>query len=119
VLGSLGPWLLAFGLTLVVECPIVAGFSRGRAPLGRRLLLAAFASLATHPAVWFIFPELPLEPRLALGLSEVWAAGTEAVFYGLVLLPWRRAVVAAVVANAASFGLGLVLVRWTPVFGWV
>jgi len=56
-------WFRAFLVTILVETPIVVALFREAEPrLGRRLAFALFANLATHPAVWFVFP--------ALGLSD-------------------------------------------------
>lgn len=108
-------WFAAFLLTLAIEQPVAGGLLRRCAPgsFGRLLLLVVFANLATHPLVWYVFPELPLPPALALALAELWALLGEAVFYRLVLpaLSWPRALVTSLAANAASFATGLVLDR--------
>jgi hypothetical protein len=104
------PWLLAFALTLIVEGPVVAIALRRPVPsVGRRFLLAIFANLATHPVVWFVFPDLPVAWGLSLALSEAFATGTETVFYRTLVpgVSWTRAVATSLVANAASFGMGL------------
>jgi hypothetical protein len=78
-------------------------------PRARRLLLVALANLASHPAVWFVFPELGLSYAGWLALAEAWAVSIEALAYG-VLLPGtgaRRALVVSLAANAASFAAGL------------
>jgi hypothetical protein len=105
-------------LTLIIECPVVFFIFRqvlARAcPKWRPFALMVFANLSTHPAVWFIFPELPLGPRLSLGLSEGFAVGVEAFFYTLVFpgVSWKRATIASLAANALSFGVGLLLYRF-------
>jgi hypothetical protein len=112
------PWLKAFALTLIIECSVVFFIFRQvlapACPKWRQFSLMVFANLATHPAVWFIFPELPVGPWLSLGLSEGYAVGAEAFIYALVFpgVSWERATVASLAANAASFGIGLLLYRF-------
>ncbi len=105
-------WVQAFLLSLVVEVPIVLGLTRAiPAPLWKRAAFAFFATLATHPIVWFVIPELGVRDPARLMLSEAWAFGAELVFYKLVFdgLTWARAALASVVANTASFGLGALM----------
>jgi len=106
-------WLVAFLITAAVEAPIVAALT-ARAPvrLWRRVLLAVFAQLATHPLVWFVFPRLVgLTGRTSTILSEAWAWLAEAGFYLLVLpgLPATRALGVSALANGASVVAGLLL----------
>jgi hypothetical protein len=111
-------WLLAFCLTVLVEqlvaFPLLAVAERS---WGRRLGLIFFAQLASHPAVCFIFPELPLPPPVFVVVAETWAVVSEIVFYLLAFpaLDVRRALAISCLANGASFGLGLVLQR----LGWL
>ena len=83
--------------------------------------IIAIANVATHPAVWLIFPELGAglgwSSFITLTASEVWAFGFEAFVYWVFLGTGkhRLAVVTAVAANAASLGLGFLL----RAFGWV
>jgi hypothetical protein len=103
-------WLGQFLLTLAIEVPLLVLLTRAsRTDLGRRLLLAVFANLATHPVVWYVFPDLPIDFVWSLLLSEAWATATEAVFYRVVLdgLGWTRATLVSLAANGASFGAGL------------
>jgi hypothetical protein len=107
----LGEWARAFALTQIIEVPLVVVATRPLAmPAWQRAALAAFASLATHPIVWFVMPELGLsEPARYVG-SELWAFGAEALFYRLALpgASWGRAAAASGLANAVSFGVGVV-----------
>lgn len=107
-------WLIGFGLTVLLEAPLVAWLLAAHEPsLRRRLELLLLANLLTHPLVWFFFPSLPL-PRLgSLLLSEAWAFGLELYVYArLVPHPsWQRAATTSLLANATSWGLGSGLVR--------
>lgn len=111
-------WLRAFLLTVAVEAPIVALLLRRWEPsLGRLLALVFFANLASHPAVWFIFsqPLLIGTPEYLL-VVETWAVACEALFYWVAFrgLPVRRAILASLVANAASFLVGQLLFMLRP-----
>jgi hypothetical protein len=71
---------------VLVETPLAASLLRPAEPrLYRRVALVLFANVASHPAVWFIFPELGLPCIPVLVLAEAWAVLSEALFYRLVL----------------------------------
>jgi hypothetical protein len=110
-------WFRAFAWTLGIELVVAGVTLRGQVPLARRLALVTIANVATHPAVWLIFPELGAAQRwpgwVTLTLSEVWAFGFEACVYSLFLGQGRLRAAAAtsIAANSASLGLGYAL-RW-------
>jgi hypothetical protein len=109
-------WFRAFVLTAIIEIPIVVALTR-KSPFAtwRRAGIALFAQLATHPAVWFVFPQIVgLTGRESLGLSELWAWLAEGSLYALAIPGVRpvRAFGASALANGASFGLGLALHAW-------
>jgi hypothetical protein len=115
-------WFAAFVLTLAVEVPIAAYLLRSAEPdRVRRVLLVVFANLATHPIVWYVMTQPLLVGTWEYVLvSESWAVAAEAVFYWAAFRPAgpRRALVTSVVANAASFLVGLVVGDlWPGVFG--
>ena len=110
----LAEWLSAFALTQAIEVPIVVVLTRGSSlPAWRRAGVAFLASLATHPIVWFVIPELGLGEPARYVASEGWAFVGELLLYKLLLadLSWARAAAVSFGANAASFALGLVLWR--------
>ena len=114
-------WFRAFVWTLLLE-QIAAGFVlRTSLTRARRLSVIAVANLASHPAVWFVFPELGAGwgwPHVGtLLLSEAWAFGVEVWIYWLFLgsARWKLAVAASLVANGLSFAAGYLL---RPL-GWV
>lgn len=105
-------WAFAFGLTEVVELPIVVLLTRALpAPAYKRAAVAFVATLATHPIVWFVVPALGLGEPARVVASEAWATLGELFIYLIALerTTWRRAAVVSLVANAASFGVGLAL----------
>jgi hypothetical protein len=105
-------WLKAFALTVAVEWTVAVPLLRTAEPrLWRRAALVFFANLASHPAVWFIFPALGASYGKTIGVSETWAVAIECVFF-LVVLPYAsRARLCAIVmlANGASWGAGLLV----------
>jgi hypothetical protein len=109
-------WAKALVVTVAVEIPIAAiAFRRDEPSLARRAGLIFFASLATHPAVWFIFPRFELTYGEMIIAAETWAVVVEAVFFVLVFRgvePWRAAGV-SLIANGASYGTGLLLRAFT------
>jgi hypothetical protein len=105
-------WLRAFLLTCVIEIPIVAVGTRSSGhALGRRLLVAVCAQVLTHPFVWFVFPELPVDAGVAFTSSELYAWLGESAFYALLLrgIGLARAAGLSGVANALSLAAGLLL----------
>ncbi|MEO5940604.1 MAG: hypothetical protein ABIZ72_06485 [Candidatus Limnocylindrales bacterium] len=106
-------WFAAFVLTLVIELPITAWFLRRVEPdLSRRVVLIAFANLATHLAVWYVFSQLFVIRTIEYVLAaEGWAIGAEAVFFFVAFrgLAARRAIAIALVANGLSFAIGRIV----------
>jgi hypothetical protein len=104
-------YLVALGLTLVIEVPI---YAVGLVLIGVDLLkavgLGVLVNLITHPNVWFTLPGL-LEPRLGhsgfLAVAEAFAWLVEALLLGLFL---RRRIAfllgLSFVANASSALIG-------------
>jgi len=103
-------WLAAFVFTEIVEVPI---YWRG---LRCSPFAALGASAITHPIVWFGFfaPCWHAAYVTRVVAAELFAWLAEAAYFRYL---WRkeRALLWALVANAASFGLGL-LSRY--LFGW-
>lgn len=107
----LAGWGRAFALTLAVEVPLVVALTKGTAPPFQRIALAVIANLASHPLVWFVFPELGLDYHAWLGLAEAWAVLVETFVYmtQVPALGLRRAALVSLTANAASVAAGFVL----------
>ena len=105
-------WLRAFAITLAVEAAVATPLlGRAERSWVRRLGAVLLVNLATHPLVWFLFPGLAARHAIRVALSEVWALAAEGGGY-LVVLPSlgaRRAFAIALLANGASFAVGLLL----------
>ena len=114
-------WFVAFLLTLAVEVPVAVFLLRRAEPnMLRAAALVVFANLMTHPLVWFVWTQVFLigTPEYVIA-AETWAIAAEALFYAVVIrgLGPGRAIVIAVVANAASFAVGRVVSQvWPEVF---
>ncbi len=96
-----------FIFTMVIET-LLAMFYLGAFGLPKAVLgWIPLASLITLPAVWWLFPLLPVSSTWVTALSEAFAFGVEAVFLGLVAgrtIGWRHAFVLAFLMNVVSFG---------------
>lgn len=103
-------WARAFFVTVAIELAI-APWLLDRQPWTRRAGAVVLANLASHPIVWLVIPELGLGWPLWLIVAELWAVVVEATLYVLVFRGRRQAVLASLVANAASLAVGLVLRR--------
>jgi hypothetical protein len=101
-------WLLAFAVTLVVELAVAVPLLRAGGSRGRRVAAVGLAQLATHPAVWFVWPLFAWQKPLYLCVAEAFALVIEALVYRLVFpsLPWARALAASALANGASVIVG-------------
>jgi hypothetical protein len=102
-------WLSAFAFTELVEAPLY------RRALGCSYWVALIPSVLTHPFMWFVlYPRLPLGYGQRVAVCELFVVVVEALWALAWLMrhphaggrPARRALLAALLANAASFGLG-------------
>ena len=106
-------------LTLLFELSVLTlwwRFRNGERHSWRRFLMAGIAaSCLTHPFAWWanetvarVFPQWT-----RLGLIEVSVFMLEGVFYAYVLpLSLRRGLSLSLLANATSFGVGLLIFMW-------
>jgi hypothetical protein len=103
-------WLKAYLFTLLVEVPIFVLIARRTVelPLWRLALAGAAGTLATHPALWFVWPHLFSDYALYIVTGEILVACIESLtFYALARpISFWTAVAASFVANAASYGVG-------------
>ncbi len=102
--------LQAMGLTVACEIPVMFWLARAQ-PHIRVLAIAATASCITHPVAWRIASILsPDEYSAGIWLIEAGVILVEAFWYWI----WLRPSIAqslrwSALANAASFGIGWVL----------
>lgn len=103
-------WVKAFALTVAVELgvavPLLAPSHAGKM---RRAGIVVLANLASHPLVWFGFPESGLFGTERLASAEFFAVAVEAALY---LLVWPAvgpfcAFGTSALANGASLAAGL------------
>src|SRR5438105_3140744 len=106
--------LVGYLLTVAVETAVLlVGLSR-RHPVRVRLFAGVWLSACTYPVVWLVLPLLFAERWLYLLVAETFAPAAECVLFWLAFVrrlpPDRRATIrdmlAIVVANLCSFGLG-------------
>jgi hypothetical protein len=113
-----GDWFRAFLLTVIIEIPVATYLLRRDEPQPwRTAALVFFANLASHPMVWYVWTQVFLfgTPTFVVA-AEAWAVVVEAVFYALAFrgLGSGRAVLISVVANAASFAIGRLVMQLFP-----
>src|SRR5262249_58730157 len=110
--------LRAFILTVLVEVPVATYLLRGANPQPwRTAALVFFANLASHPLVWYVWTQAFLFGSVTfVVVAETWAVVIEAAFYFVAFrgLSLPRAVLVSVVANAASFAVGRVVMQLWP-----
>lgn len=82
-----------------------------RSDIGNPLLLfACCSSVATLPYVWFVFPPMFGSQTGFLLVAESFAVGVEMLIYVFTLwLGTKRALLASLMCNTASFALGQVV----------
>jgi len=69
--------------------------------------IAVFASFATLPYVWYVFPSLLHPFSFAVIVGEAFAVVVETIFYVMVLpLSKKEAFMLSIFANVASYVLG-------------
>jgi hypothetical protein len=105
-------WSTAFAVTLAVELAVaVPLLAPSGARLTRRSGVVVLANLATHPIVWFVFPQLDLPATSWLAASELFAVAVETGAYVLVwpALGAMRTFGTSAFANGASLAAGLAL----------
>jgi hypothetical protein len=112
-------------VTIAIETPVlVVGLSR-RHPVINRIFAGVWLSACTYPFVWIIFPLLidrHAHETLYMVVAESFAPLAECLLFWIAFgnaqprtqANFWRDMVAIVVANLASFGGGLLLLRW----GW-
>ena len=101
-------WFTAWVLTLALETPVVVRLLRGHASTRQAAELSVLATTLTHPLLWFAWRPLIDDYTTYVVSGEALVFVAEAVVYRQVTT-WRRALLVSAVANAASWGLGWLL----------
>ena len=108
-MGLLAHWPVAFALTLAIEVPIFVGLRPVGVARLRAALAGAAGSCVTHPLLWFLWVPLIPGHTLATISGELGVVLVETLLFHW--LTGRRsltgAAAAALLANAASYGAGL------------
>ncbi len=109
----LSHWLLLYLKTLAVEIPIYALLTRRIVAPTRAILAAVICSTITHPLLIYGWPRLMPDYRTYIVSGEILVAILESVIFYVVArpIPWSRAIAASFIANAASFGLGVLFLH--------
>lgn len=112
-------WPAAFALTVLVEAPVYLALLRRAFGAPGALALALLVNAATHPVVWFVIPHTrPWWRGFAAAELFAWLAEAAVLALAARATAARRpgrafgaldALLAALVANALSAGLGLLL----------
>jgi hypothetical protein len=100
--------ILSIAIEAVIAFAMVSGLRWGSG--ARAALAATVGTLVTHPFVWHTVPWLEgrFDYGAAVALVESAVVLAESIAYRLIVpLSWRRALVASLIANAASTGAGL------------
>ena len=108
-------WLVALALTLVIELPVYAFLCRKDTTIQKSLAAGALGTLITHPLLWFLWQ--PTMKALFHNTAAVTPAGEflvviiEAAVLKIVVrtLHFRTALSISLIANATSYGIGLIL----------
>ena len=89
-------------------------FRNKELPLKSIILTGVFASFATIPYVWFVFPYIRKWPRqTSLYFSDPFAFLVETIFYRAFLKTgWGQSLLLSLAANLTSYFLGPLLRSW-------
>ena len=102
----------AYALTLLLETPIYWFFLVGYTRTEKAVALSLLVNTITLPVVWFVLPPLLISNYLLyFAIAELFAWLAEAAMVKLAFqeMPWERAILAALAANAVSAGMGLLI----------
>jgi hypothetical protein len=113
---------LGYLLTILIETPVLVVGLSPRHPLSRKLLAGIWLTACTYPIVTLVLPLLFAPDRRGsyLIVAETFAPVAECLLFWLAfckrdearsLALWRD-LIAIIIANLASFGVGEVLNAW-------
>jgi hypothetical protein len=104
-------WLVAFILTIAIEAPVYGALGRRTAPLGRCIIGGIMGSILTHPLLWFVWRHAIDDYLLRTVSGEILVCLVEGGVLWWIAKPmtWNRAMAISFVANATSYGTGILL----------
>ena len=109
-------FLLALVITVLIEVPVLMMvlplFDEKKLAMGKLIFIGVIASGFTLPYLWFVLPNfLPANDYIFWG--EIIITLIEALIYFVLLkVGVLRALVASIVANAASYFAGLHIIKY-------
>ncbi|MBA4064704.1 MAG: hypothetical protein C0501_13515 [Isosphaera sp.] len=109
--------LAGYAVTVLVETAVLLALLSRRHPVRVRVFAGVWLTACTYPVVWLVLPPLFAERWAYLLVAETFAPAAEGVLFWAAfarrLPPDRRAtardLLAILLANLASFGVGEVL----------
>jgi len=106
---NFGPFVLAYGLTLLIEIPLLYVVTRKQAKASMILLTGVVMNTCTLPIVWFVLP-FWAEGSAYVLISEAFAVGVEfLIIRSMLRLDSKTAFLGSFLANLGSFLFGLVI----------
>lgn len=109
-------FLFALGLTLLIEIPVVTVFVKALFKLKsqkiKKIIFISFlASALTLPYLWFILPNF-INGKHYLLIGEILVILAEAlIYYQLIPLNTKRALITSTSANLISYFLGIYFLK--------
>lgn len=114
--------IYAWGLTMLSETLVVLliAWAAGWRSKGRLLAAAVGINLVSHPIFWWAYPQVPLDEPARLLVTELCVALGESSLYRLFAVrTWGRGLLLGFAANTVSVVLGLWLMPWFVIWGWI
>ncbi len=102
-------WLIAFAATLALEVPVYTLALRRRLGGSRAALLALALNAVTHPSAWWLTRQASWTRYTSVEIGVWLVEAALAWLAGRGALPAGEALLVALVANALSAGVGLLV----------
>ncbi len=109
----LSPWTflpIGYALTILIETPILCVCLSGEHSQKRRVLAGCWMTACTYPIVVLVLPAITHNYGIYLAVAETFAPAAECVLFWIAFAPLRQPVrdmLAIILANLASFGIGI------------
>jgi len=104
-------WVRSFVFTLAAEVPVYVLLVWKKVPLWRAVVAGMAGTCLTHPLLWFVWPKVVSDYTVYIVTGEILVAVIETLVFWIIARPvfFSRAVAASFIANAVSYGLGMLL----------